>query len=159
MKLHIGNTSYERNTHDGCCNYFVTWMNHGYIQLYPITGEHSTNNDILRCMKKGYVLFTILTLIVTGAFSLITKTEALTAPYGFIFLYDMKQGTTLTDVQYLQEILNSDTRTMVTDTGFGSPGNETTYFGEKTKNAIIRFQELYAADIPYLIISVLELDS
>lgn len=98
-------------------------------------------------MKKGYVLFTTLTLIVAGVFSLITKTEALTVPYGFIFLYDMKQGSTLTDVKYLQEVLNSDIRTAVTDTGFGSPGNETTFFGEKTKNAVIRFQELYAADI------------
>lgn len=98
-------------------------------------------------MKKGYVLLTIVTLFVTGVFSLVTTTEALTAPYGFTFLYDMKQGSTLTDVKYLQEILNSDIRTAITDTGFGSPGNETTYFGEKTKNAVIRFQELYAADI------------
>ncbi|MEN9647810.1 MAG: hypothetical protein RLY57_614 [Candidatus Parcubacteria bacterium] len=98
-------------------------------------------------MKKGYLLVITLSLLITGVFSLVHTTQALTAPYGFIFLYDMKQGTTLTDVKYLQEILNSDSRTQVTDTGFGSPGNETTYFGEKTKNAVIRFQELYASDI------------
>lgn len=66
---------------------------------------------------------------------------------GFRFEYDLKKGDTNADVRALQEILNGDNLTIVATEGPGSKGNETEYFGEKTKSAVISFQELYASEI------------
>jgi peptidoglycan hydrolase-like protein with peptidoglycan-binding domain len=51
------------------------------------------------------------------------------------------------DVLELQKILNSDSRTTIATEGAGSPGNETLFFGQRTKDAVIRFQNVYATQI------------
>ncbi len=63
---------------------------------------------------------------------------------GFSFEMDLYPGYTDQDVVELQRVLNADVDTIVSYEGDGSRGHETTYFGDKTKQAVIKFQEKYA---------------
>jgi hypothetical protein len=51
-----------------------------------------------------------------------------------------------TEVQKLQKFLNSQ-GFKLSDSGYGSEGNETNFFGNRTKKALIKFQEKYSKDI------------
>jgi len=64
-----------------------------------------------------------------------------------VFYSDMQQGDSGGQVQKLQRVLNQDPQTQVAQSGPGSPGQETTYFGPKTYDAVVSFQEKYAEDI------------
>lgn len=64
-----------------------------------------------------------------------------------IFPRNLRVGDRGQDVQTLQKVLNQSLETKLTENGPGAPGEETTYFGELTKSAIVRFQEKYAQEI------------
>lgn len=64
-----------------------------------------------------------------------------------IFNKDLKIGDNSEDVRFLQRILNKNTETQVSPSGAGSSGNESDFFGQLTKNAVIKFQELHESDI------------
>jgi hypothetical protein len=65
----------------------------------------------------------------------------------FTFNTNLSKGMTSADVQNLQKVLNYTSLTQVAATGLSSPNNETTYFGDATKNAVIAFQNIFANQI------------
>lgn len=58
----------------------------------------------------------------------------------YIFTRDLELGDEGNDVKELQKYLNS-IGFVISVTGAGSPGNETTYFGPATQKAVIEFQK------------------
>lgn len=72
-------------------------------------------------------------------------TEAWTIVGVVLFMRDLRIGQTSEDVKRLQQFLNTH-GFKVSDTGPGSPGQETLYFGLKTFNALKRLQT--AKNIP-----------
>lgn len=61
----------------------------------------------------------------------------------FEFIRDLRKDAKGEDVLVLQKILNSDIRTQIAKSGVGSKGQETRLFGEKTRDALKRFQALF----------------
>ncbi len=64
-----------------------------------------------------------------------------------VFTRSLRVGVSGADVLMLQRILNMDQATQISLSGLGSSGNETTYFGNKTKLAVIKFQEIYKNEV------------
>src|SRR3989338_6006244 len=79
--------------------------------------------------------------------SLLAQITALQAQIGastggsmsYTFTRDLTVGSTGDDVKALQQFLNSH-GAQVSATGAGSPGNETNYFGQKTRTALAAYQ-------------------
>ena len=61
----------------------------------------------------------------------------------FIFTKMLQNGSLNDDVRQLQIVLNANADTRIAQSGIGSLNNETSYFGTKTKKALIRFQNKY----------------
>lgn len=56
---------------------------------------------------------------------------------------NLRMGMTGADVKALQLMLNMNPATTIAESGPGSTGNESTYFGKATLAAVIRYQEIY----------------
>ncbi len=59
----------------------------------------------------------------------------------------LERGMYGEDVRSLQVLLNTDSETMVALTGAGSPGKETTFFGQATDVALTKFQKKHLSEI------------
>ena len=75
------------------------------------------------------------------------STDISSIPSSYTFNTSLSYGTSSMEVKYVQIFLNQDPDTRVSSTGPGSPGQETTYFGTKTKQAVIKFQLKYKNNI------------
>jgi len=107
-----------------------------YVRFYTIYGRSSNFATVSNTINlKSDVVMTdnlqkSIDLSVTGSF---TKY--------------LRYQQTNDDIKRLQIFLNSDPDTRIANTGAGSPGKETNYFGLLTREAVIRFQEKYAKDV------------
>lgn len=63
------------------------------------------------------------------------------------FTKNLKIGDTDNEVLLLQKTLNEDPDTIVSVSGPGSLGNETRYFGQMTKNAVIKLQNKHYGEV------------
>lgn len=63
------------------------------------------------------------------------------------FTRNLSRGDRGAEVKRLQQVLNQLLPAPVAATGPGSVGQETSYYGPATAGAVIRFQELHAADV------------
>ena len=83
--------------------------------------------------------------------SKILVSSAMPRAIPYVFQKDLLLGSFSTDVLILQQCLNSDPATVVTVSGPGSKGKETSYFGPATKAAVMNFQMKYADEalFPY----------
>lgn len=69
-------------------------------------------------------------------------------PSTFRFSRTLGEGSRGEDVRYLQILLNENRKTEVAPAGqLGGKGNETVFFGERTKQAVIAFQNTYKTDV------------
>lgn len=65
----------------------------------------------------------------------------------YTFSRSLTVGSVGQDVLELQRFLNKDVDTRVSISGAGSPGNETNYFGNATKSAVLKFQNKYKGEV------------
>ena len=82
------------------------------------------------------VVFSVL-VILSAAPTPVRQAKAIVA---CTFTRDLYLGISGDDVKCLQQYLNDGGNATIATSGAGSPGNETTYFGSLTRNAVIRWQ-------------------
>lgn len=85
--------------------------------------------------------------IVASAVSAQAALNLPTQSCAFTFNTNMKLGSRGTDVMNLQKVLNMYPQTRVAESGAGSPGMETTYFGAGTRAAANKFQALHLVEL------------
>lgn len=90
----------------------------------------------------SYLMKLYYLLMVGFALALIVASPALA-----VFDRNLQVGSVGGDVALLQQVLNSDPVTQITNFGPGSPGQETIIFGQLTKRAVIKLQEKYRSEV------------
>ena len=71
-----------------------------------------------------------------------TPVSSMASPVA-VFVHTLNVGSKGNDILQLQKLLNTDPATRVSNSGAGSPGRETNYFGLRTQRALQKFQTKY----------------
>jgi stage II sporulation protein D len=87
-------------------------------------------------LSPGYVNNSPATATIPGQHTASNPTTSA----GHTFSHALAQGDIGPEVTALQQFLNSHSF-IIANSGVGSPGNETTYFGNLTRAALVRFQQ------------------
>lgn len=94
-------------------------------------------------MKKSQRLFGGLCGFIVGFALILSLPASLDAFSPIYFQTDMKLGMTSPSIHDLQVFLNQNPLTQISKVGIGSPGQESSYFGNLTKQAVITFQQIH----------------
>ena len=92
-------------------------------------------------------LIAVVPLVLAVAIPFFLFKDGLHASETHTFNRDLTVGAVGADVKRLQTVLNQNPDTRLRESGPGSPGQETEYFGPITRSAVIRFQEKHASEI------------
>jgi len=150
-------TSFQMGPYDGVINYTVNMLTAGTKYYFTVRGGNGCATgpwsaalpatavgpeSSATAMRTYYATAPS----VSGAGSTGGSTGG-SSPTGGIWLTrDLFPGAQGADVRSLQEYLNAHGFTLASS-GAGSPGNETTYYGNLTAAAVRRFQEAHFAEI------------
>jgi len=111
------------------------------------TGQGSSPSNQILERFRGLVPNTTIDSLL-GTRSTVTQTSRSSSPDAVdVFTKNLKLGDTDAEVLLLQKILNEDPDTLVSANGPGSLGSETTYFGQKTKVAVIKLQNKHYGEV------------
>jgi hypothetical protein len=92
----------------------------------------------------GFATLYTLFFFNTSFAQTVTTFSTVSASYcPYTFTKSLQVGSRDQEVRRLQQILNSDSRTVVAQSGIGSPGNETDLYGVATREAVKKFQALF----------------
>lgn len=129
--------------------YNISWISIIVIFIgaivYPITFYHTKKTSKNLSVQVVPIDFSDLTAKPNEIIAPASQTEVKETPKtaNLVFKRDLKIGDKGPDVKKLQEYLNGR-GFIVSETGNGSPGNETELFGPGTARALKEFQETYA---------------
>lgn len=90
-------------------------------------------------MKRVSLFFIFVAIF--GIFFIVSQAQA------YVFSRNLKLGDQGLDVLELQKVLNTSSDTQISSFGIGSPGQESTYFGLLTHQAVIRYQNKYKNEV------------
>jgi hypothetical protein len=96
--------------------------------------------------NKTVAIATLVGGVVLAATSASAALMLPTQSCSYSFSTNLRMGARSESVRDLQKVLNMYPQTTIAASGVGSKGMESNYFGAATRNAVIKFQELNAAD-------------
>jgi len=165
--LDKGNVSVDIDSDESCSNLFVRdlkigmsgedvknlqkYLNkNGFVVAQSGYGSAGKESDYFGIKTKQALMqlqqSKEIIVVKYGDFDVNTRQQlgcmAETKKESFLFTKDLKYGMYDEDVKYLQIFLNNSGFN-VSETGPGSKGEETMYFGSGTKEALINFQKSY----------------
>ena len=120
----------------------TTIMLSGAVMLVPVAQAQTTVADL-----EDQIQALLATITQLQASLVVLQGGAPIVSASCSFTRDLTVGSSGADVKCLQQYFNADPDTKVADSGVGSPGNETEFFGSLTKAAAIKWQDKYSAQV------------